>query len=371
MSSEKSYFRLGLFVVVGIALIVAGVIVFGAGVFFQPKFDVETSVTESIQGLDVGADVRFQGVQMGRLKRVQLGASLTTDGDASARQSLAKRVILVMEMFDDQVPSRAGMRRAQQIEQAVAAGLRVRMAKGGLTGPNYLELVLLDPAKYPQEPLGYTPKNTYIPSTPSFSSTVTSGIESLAEQFKEMHLADTVNNANKLLLDMQKTLADFQSKVVGEKLVATMDHAQASAARIHEILDGPEVAGILKDAASTASGARKLTNSEDLNKFVAQLPTISEQLRVTIEHIDAVVSDPAIAKTLQGTANVGPAIADLRRVLRELNGVLASRRNQIDSLIANLQRASENAAKVTEDAASNPARVLFGEPPSPLKNSSK
>lgn len=371
MSSDKRYFRLGLFVLVGIALIVAGVIAFGAGIFFQPKFDVETSVTESIQGLDIGADVRLQGVQMGRLKHVQLGSALTAEGDSEARMALAKKVILVMEMFDDRLPSRSGMSRTQQIKEAVDAGLRVRMAKGGLTGPNYLELVMLDPAKYPQEPPPYTPMHTYIPSIPSFSANVTSGIESLAQQFKDMHLADTVDNANKLLIEMRQMIADFQSKVVGEKLVATMDHAQTSVARIRQILDGPEVAAILKDAASTVSGANKLANNEDLNKFMAQLPAISEQLRVSIEHIDAVVSDPAIAKTLQGTANVGPAIADIRRVLRELNGILASRRNQIDSLIANLQRASENAAKVTEDAASNPARVLFGEPPSPLRNPSK
>ena len=369
MSSEKSYFRLGLFVVVGIALIVAGVIVFGAGIFFQPKFDVETSVTESIQGLDIGADVRYQGVQMGRLKHVQLGASLSNEDDTKMRQALAKQVILTMEIFDDRMPDRKGMSRRQQIEDAVASGMRVRMAKGGLTGPNYLELIILDPAKYPSVPPAYKPANTYIPSTPSFSVTVTSGIEALAEEFKRMRLADTVDNANKLLIDMQQILGNLQTKTVGDRLVATLDQAHASATRIREILDGPEVKTMLDGAAGAATGAKKLTNSEDLNKFVAQLPVISEQLRATIDHIDTVVSDPAIGKTLQGTANIGPAVADIRRVLRELNGILASRRNQIDSLIVNLQRASDNAAKMTEDAAANPARVLFGEPPT--RNPSK
>lgn len=369
MSSEKSYFRLGLFVLVGIGLIVAGVIVFGAGIFFQPKFNVETSVTESVQGLDIGADVRYQGVQMGRLKNVHLGASLAADSDTKTRLALAKQVILVMELYDDRLPERKEMSRRQQIEEAVTSGMRVRMAKGGLTGPNYLELILLDPEKYPPTPPAYKPTYTYIPSTPSFSVMVTSGIEALAEEFKNMHLADTVDNANKLLIEMQQTLGNLQTKTVGDRLVATMDHAQAAAARVREILDGPEVKNMLHDAASTASGASKLTNSEDLNKFVAQLPAISEQLRVTINHIDTVVSDPAINKTLEGTSNIGAAMADTRRVLRELNGILASRRNQIDSLIVNLQRASDNAAKMTEDAAANPARVLFGEPPT--RNPSK
>ena len=261
MSSEKSYFRLGVFVLVGIGLIVAGVIIFGAGIFFQPKFDVETSVGESVQGLDVGADVRYQGVQMGRLKHVQLGASLSNESLTSENAALARKVILVMELFEDRLPEREGKSTKQQIEDAVANGLRVRMAKGGLTGPNYLELTVVDPAKYPPELPGYTPSHTYIPSMPSFSVTVTSGIEALAEEFKNMHLAETVDNANKLLLDMRKTLSDLQTKAVGDKLVTTMEQAQASATRVREILEGPEVKAILRDAAGTVSGASKLVCS--------------------------------------------------------------------------------------------------------------
>jgi hypothetical protein len=192
---------------------------------------------------------------------------------------------------------------------------------------------------------------------------LTTGVEALADELREMPLSDTVGNANKLLIDLQHMVADLRTKEVGDHLAGTLAEAHASANRVRQILEGPEVDSMVKNTSSALSGANKLINNENIDKFLANLPKISEQLTQLIERVDAVAHDPAIDKTLQGTANVGPAVADLRRVLRELHVLLASQRNEIDSVISNLQKVSENAAEVTEDMTANPSRVLFGNPP--------
>ena len=61
--NSKSYFKVGLFVILGLMTIVTGVIVFGAGKFLKKKIIIESYFNQSVQGLEVGAPLKFQGVQ--------------------------------------------------------------------------------------------------------------------------------------------------------------------------------------------------------------------------------------------------------------------------------------------------------------------
>ncbi|MEN9903402.1 MAG: hypothetical protein RL651_2066, partial [Pseudomonadota bacterium] len=59
MSNRNSaqYYRLGIFVLIGAAALVALVLIFGAKNLFAKTMTVETYIKESVQGLDVGAPV--------------------------------------------------------------------------------------------------------------------------------------------------------------------------------------------------------------------------------------------------------------------------------------------------------------------------
>lgn len=364
MSQESRYFKLGLFVLVTLALFVAGVIIFGAGKLFEPRLQTETSVGESVQGLDVGADVKYQGVSVGRVNYILLGLSQHTGNeDIAQRMALSKLVVIGMELYPKRIPSMPGQALKEQLTLGIEYGLHVRMASSGITGPTYLELVILDPGDYKAQPLVYTPEHLYIPSTPSFVHQMKSGIEDLVEELNKMHLADTVNNANALLADLRKAVGDIQIKAISDRLAATLDEARASAARVRDILSKPEIATAIKNLEATTGEARQIVASPEIKKFLADLPTISANLKSTIDRVNSIVDNPAINKTLEGAANVGPAVADLRRALRELSGILTSNRIQIDAMMTNLRRTSVNAAELTDDAKRNPARMLFGDAP--------
>ena len=81
MDSEARYFKLGAFVLVAVGIAVAAIVVLGAGTLFQKRFTVETYMDESIQGLDVGAPVKYRGVRIG--------------DNCNATTRLALRLILV------------------------------------------------------------------------------------------------------------------------------------------------------------------------------------------------------------------------------------------------------------------------------------
>jgi phospholipid/cholesterol/gamma-HCH transport system substrate-binding protein len=365
MSQESRYFKLGLFVLIALALFVVGVIIFGAGKLFEPRFQTETSVSESVQGLDIGADVKYQGVSVGRVNYIRLGSSMRKGPeDTATRVALSRLIIIGMELYPKRVPRLPDQSLQEQLELAVQYGMHVRMASSGITGPTYLELVVMEPSQYKAPPLPYVPQYFYIPSTPSFVTQMKTGIEQLVDELTRMRLADTVNSANALLADLRKAVEDIQIKAISERLASALDEARASATRVKDILSSPEIGATLKNLEATTGQAKQVVASPEIRKFLADLPAISADLKSTIQRVNRIAENPAIDKTLAGAANVGPAVVDLRRALRDLSGILASNRAEIETMIANLRRASVNAAELTDEAKRNPARTLFGDAPS-------
>lgn len=66
-NSNPNYFRLGVFVLAAIAVLISVILIFGSGQLFKRSFYVETYIKQSVTGLDVGAVVRFRGVKIGQV----------------------------------------------------------------------------------------------------------------------------------------------------------------------------------------------------------------------------------------------------------------------------------------------------------------
>ena len=72
VTEQASYTRLGAFVLAGVALVVAAVVVFGGGLFRQRGVVIETYFDEAVQGLEVGAPVKYRGVRVGSVIEIGL-----------------------------------------------------------------------------------------------------------------------------------------------------------------------------------------------------------------------------------------------------------------------------------------------------------
>ena len=128
MSAKASYFRLGLFMILGVALLVGGVIVLGAGSLFKETVAAETFFDESVQGLGVGSRVRFRGVEIGTVSHIGFLRRKYPDSSWAKDPSFAKYILVEMELDPAQlpIPGTTGMR--QRLSDAVESGLRLRMA---------------------------------------------------------------------------------------------------------------------------------------------------------------------------------------------------------------------------------------------------
>ena len=72
MSAQASKTVIGGFVVGALVLVVAGVMVFGSGRILKRTMKWTLFFEDSINGLDVGAPVVFQGVQIGTVEDITL-----------------------------------------------------------------------------------------------------------------------------------------------------------------------------------------------------------------------------------------------------------------------------------------------------------
>jgi ABC-type transporter Mla subunit MlaD len=78
MAAEKSYARLGLFVVVGVIVILATGLFFIQRIRNREVIGLVTYFTENVSGLDISSPVRYRGVSVGRVSDVRVDPNVET-----------------------------------------------------------------------------------------------------------------------------------------------------------------------------------------------------------------------------------------------------------------------------------------------------
>ena len=71
MGVKTNYFRLGLFVVAAIAAAIASILILLGPSLGKPYAEMETYFQFSISGLEVGAPVKFRGIQVGQVQEIR------------------------------------------------------------------------------------------------------------------------------------------------------------------------------------------------------------------------------------------------------------------------------------------------------------
>jgi paraquat-inducible protein B len=157
MAAEKSYVRLGLFVVVGVVVILATGLFFAQRMRSRGVISLVTYVTENVSGLDISSPVRFRGVAIGRVSDIRIDPN-----------SVGKTIEIDFEIFQDRlVTIGANVKRIRQMaDLAVFPQLRTRVVANPVTGDAYL-LLDLPSNPPPSVALGFTPDRPYVPSMPS------------------------------------------------------------------------------------------------------------------------------------------------------------------------------------------------------------
>ena len=70
MNQATNNFKLGLFTLAGLVILIVSVLAFGARSYLKPTTSFETYVAGDVTGLTVGSPVELRGVQVGKVTRI-------------------------------------------------------------------------------------------------------------------------------------------------------------------------------------------------------------------------------------------------------------------------------------------------------------
>ena len=331
MQQRGPFLRVGLLVLVGLATLI-GLVAFFGGNRIRAGQNFETYFSESVQGLDVGAMVKFRGVTLGRVTEISLvraayGSAVAGASDADAFALVIVRFRMDMSKFGNTTP----------IETAIRNGLRARLASQGITGVSYIELDFAASETYPPLDIPWQPRDTYIPSVPSMLMQVQDAAQLLLRKLTSVDLVGLAGGLTGLVEDLRAQLRQGDTGALLTQATQTMRDLDAAvrAANLPEL--SAQAMQTLKAAGNVADGRQTrdlIANANQavtkLAAAVAQLPPLLATLQATVQRAD------------NGTADLQQSLTP---VLRDIQATLA-----------NLRDAS---AQLRRD----PGQVLFGGPP--------
>jgi ABC-type transporter Mla subunit MlaD len=323
--------RVGLFILGGVGLLVALVwYLGGARTGSGPLF--ESYFSESVQGLEVGATVKFRGVTIGRVAELGLVNAEYGRGEGIERERQPYRLVFVRYAID---PSKIGP--IPDTQTAVKLGLRIRIASQGLTGLSYLELDFVDPERYPALVVPWQPKAEYIPSMPSTFTQVQDAAQQFLAKLNRLDI-------DSLSIQITGLIGDIRTQLSTGDIHDTLAAATTLLRSANDAVRAADLPGLTADLKQTADSLRDVAQSEDLKKALANTAMAADRVANVAAKL------PALVASLQALAQrVGSGTADLQQSLAPL--------------LRDTQAAAQNLREMTESLRRYPAQVLGGPPP--------
>jgi ABC-type transporter Mla subunit MlaD len=258
MSTPTNNFKLGLFTLCGLAILIAGILAFGARNYFEPTSMFETYIAGDVTGLAVGSAVELRGVRVGKVTGINFSWS-------EYQETQPNYIVVEFEMRDDVTPVPPGKARSEMLQAVISHGLRARLKSQGITGTSFLSLENLNPDENPPAQVPWTPKYTYIPAAPGQFGELLASLEKSLHNVEHLDFAainqlvqgdlkstgqilDKVNqvdlgglgtNASSLLTESRETIAKLQPGLANfdfDALNQTLANAQRTIRDLDDVL---------------------------------------------------------------------------------------------------------------------------------------
>ncbi|GAA5787522.1 MlaD family protein [Chitiniphilus shinanonensis] len=334
------YFRLGLFVVIGLVIGAVLFVAFGAGRWFASTVIVETYFDESVQGLDIGSPVKYRGVALGSVSQISF-----TSNKYDVAHGGPQYVLVEMQLKPHRFGRNGGTTITQhELDEQIARGLRVRLAPQGLTGTNYLEIDYVDPRQNPPLPISWHPDSPYIPSAHSAVAKIMDAAQNLITKAQNLDIDETMDRLNRLLDTADNKLKGVPFKELSESLLRVSQRLE----KVQTDQIGRDAQALLSELRATNASLRDIVSDPAWRSAPGDISAAAQSAR-------DLMADPALHRTL----------THLESVASRLDAVVGSRDTELAETLDNLHAISTELRGLAEDARRNPPGLLFGSHPTP------
>jgi paraquat-inducible protein B len=306
MSKQANKTLIGVFVVAAIAMLVAAVLIFGSGKFFQEKHEYVAYFDGSVKGLRIGAPVMFRGVRIGEVQDIALYYN---------RQDYEFTIPVIIILYPDKIIG-IGMdfdpeQEEKSWQKMLADGLRATLEMQSIvTGQLLVGLDFHKDAPLNLRGLEVLKLGPNVREIP----TIRSGLQLLGKKIEQ--------------LPLDEIAADLQSSLRG----------------LNEFVNSPEFGKTLHYLKQTMREARDLI--ANVNEQVDPLSARIDQTLVDAQKLLRDVNgkvDP-LAASLKGTSDdagklirnvnqrIGPLQADLNKTTAKLRSAFESAESALDEI---------------------------------------
>lgn len=311
MSKKISTTSIGLFIVTGVALGVAGLILFSSTKMFSKTRDLVVYFDDSLNGLSEGAPVKYRGVTVGSVKRVMVRYNQATNDYAMP---------VIIEIEEKLLRARFGDSSGEfftdvSMEGRIKAGMRASLqSESMVTGILYVG-VDIDPNAPP--PVFHALKPIYpeLPTKPT-------RIQQLMSNLASLDIKSIETNLNALLTKLDSTVGRLQMAEINHGITNLLTS-------INRLVTAPDITNALASIKPTLDQYRelgaKLTSKVDpladsVTNSLAQADRALAQLRGAGENLRILLAPDA------------PLRHDLDQALQELAGAAQSISSLVDFL---------------------------------------
>lgn len=222
---------IGAFVVGAVVLAVTGVLVLGSGRFFRDTQEYVAFFDGSLNGLKVGAPVKFRGVEIGSVKRILLRL------DEGGLPPGEVRLPVVFELDFDAIEAGGGRFRPENVAQGIEQGLRARLAtESFVTGVLYVSLDYL-----PDTPLNrFLPpdsRHQEVPTVPTAMEEMQSTAKQVIAKIEEVNFKGLVDSATAALDGVNEIVQSPGLRAAVDNLGGTMERLETALASVETLAD--------------------------------------------------------------------------------------------------------------------------------------
>lgn len=380
MSMKPNYFKIGIFVIIACALVVAAIIFFGSGLFTEEKIYFETYFDGAVSGLDIGAPVELRGVRMGQVEKITFVQSeYEVDIGSEGYLNYGNYVMVLASLDVEKLPAEMNLEeRIKNAEQLTERGFRLRLASSLLTGQAYLQGDYLDPNRYPVLEVPWQPKNIYISSAPGEFTTMKQSLDGILAQLEQVDTEKIGNLIEQILVSvdraiddanlpelsskMQNLLTDADRAINGAKLDKLSSEIQTFVANANQAIDDADVAQLSNSIQSLVTDADQAIVDVNMPAIGNQAQSLFAEARQTNQHLQELLKRPQ--ETTTHMANIAVMIAGLNKTLMRIDKLILTQSPQIEQTLDNLREVSYDLKDLTSDLKQYPSQLIFSQPPS-------
>ncbi|NLA75813.1 MAG: MCE family protein [Deltaproteobacteria bacterium] len=326
MASQKVKFTVGLFVFSGIVIGVLAFIWLGMSRFLEKGQYFAVYFDESVQGLDISSPVKYRGVEIGRVVKIEV-----------APDSKLIQVIVKIEKVHD-------------LETDIAA----RLSVVGITGSMFIELDLRASEEPDRTPLlDFEAEYPVLASKPSNISEILEGIDDFLKQIRAIDI-DGISGKIKITLDnFNRLMADANIKGLSEKLESLLEDFST-------VVDKKRWKNILASAENATKAIEIIADKADrsVDRLGNTLEILEKIAAGNENNITEAISDfraaMAKANTLFDTGN---------SVVTGMDDTIYQLGHDLNEIARNIEEATDNLNRIIDIVSDQPSQLLFGEPP--------